>query len=231
LVAIGRELVDERVPRPAVEKISRWVLREGLTSVLFAPALALGRMFRGVLPELLKRKLPPLPQPRAALRHTGVHARKVLLLAGCVQPAMLPNINNATARVLDAAGLETGLVPVLEGKMNAAATQRLALHVPCTLQHGQRLRGGLDAQLAALGFEVKTALAESHLCCGSAGTYSVLQPVLATQLRDRKLKQLAARNPDCIVSANVGCILHLQSGTAVPVKHWIEVVDEALYPS
>jgi len=319
LVAIGRELVDERVPRPAVEKISRWVLREGLSSVLFAPALALGRMFRGVLPELLKRKLPPLPQPRAALRPTGVHARKVLLLAGCVQPAMLPNINNATARVLDAAGLETvvvagagccgalrehlsdhaggldqaranidawwplvtagtveaivmnasacalqvkqygealhrdpsyadkaarisalardlsellpGLVPVLEGKMNAAATQRLALHVPCTLQHGQRLRGGLDAQLAALGFEVKTALAESHLCCGSAGTYSVLQPVLATQLRDRKLKQLGARNPDCIVSANVGCILHLQSGTAVPVKHWIEVVDEALYPS
>jgi glycolate oxidase iron-sulfur subunit len=316
LVAIGRELVDERVPRPAGEKVSRWLLREGLSSALFAPALALGRRLRGVLPGLLKRKLPPPAGPQARVWPTQVHTRKVLLLAGCVQPAMLPNINSATARVLDAAGIETvvasgagccgalrdhlsdhagglvqaranidawwplvaagtveaivmnasacalqvkqygealrrdphyadkaarisalgrdlsellpGLVPVLQGKMNPAVAQRLALHAPCTLQHGQRLRGGLEAELAALGFEVKSALAESHLCCGSAGTYSVLQPVLANQLRDRKINQLAARNPDCIVSANVGCILHLQSGTSLPVKHWIEVVDEAL---
>jgi glycolate oxidase iron-sulfur subunit len=120
------------------------------------------------------------------------------------------------------------LIPLLQGKLRTATVERLAFHAPCTLQHGQGLRGGIEAQLTALGFEVKGALAESHLCCGSAGTYSVLQPELATQLRDRKLAQLTASNPECIVSANVGCIQHLQSGTALPVRHWIEVVDEAL---
>jgi len=318
LVAIGRELVDERVPRPAGAKVSRWVLREGLTSALFAPALKVGRMVRGLLPDVLGRKIPASPDPRAAVWPTRVHARKVLLLAGCVQPAMMPNINSATARVLDAAGIQTlvagsagccgalrehlgdhaggldharinidawwpwvaagtveaivmnasacglavkhygevlsgdaayaakavrisalcrdlsellpDLVPILKQKIDTAAAERLVFHAPCTLQHGQRLRGGVEAQLAELGFEVKSALAEGHLCCGSAGTYSVLQPVLAAQLRDRKLTQLVASDPQCIVSANVGCIQHLQSGTALPVRHWIEVVDAALLP-
>jgi glycolate oxidase iron-sulfur subunit len=75
---------------------------------------------------------------------------------------------------------------------------------------------------------VQMAAGESHLCCGSAGTYSVLQPGLAGRLRDRKLRNLAALRPDCIVSANIGCILHLQSGTTTPVRHWVEVLDEAL---
>ncbi len=75
---------------------------------------------------------------------------------------------------------------------------------------------------------MQLAAAESHLCCGSAGTYSVLQPALATQLRDRKLDHLQAAGAAAIVSANVGCIQHLQSGTEVPVRHWVEVVDEAL---
>jgi glycolate oxidase iron-sulfur subunit len=105
---------------------------------------------------------------------------------------------------------------------------RLAYHPPCTLQHGQRLRGGVEAHLGELGFEVALAPAESHLCCGSAGTYSVLQPELATQLRDRKLQHLAPLQPQVIVSANVGCIQHLQSGTTTPVRHWVEVLDEAL---
>jgi glycolate oxidase iron-sulfur subunit len=104
----------------------------------------------------------------------------------------------------------------------------LAFHPPCTLQHGQQLRGGIEQALGALGFEVQLATAESHLCCGSAGTYSVLQPELATQLRDRKLGHLAPLQAEVIVSANIGCIQHLQTGTDTPVRHWVEVLDEAL---
>jgi len=106
--------------------------------------------------------------------------------------------------------------------------RQLAFHPPCTLQHGQQLRGGVETHLAALGFDVRLAAAESHLCCGSAGTYSVLQPELALQLRDRKLRHLAPQDTQAIVSANVGCIQHLQSGTETPVRHWVEVLDEAL---
>jgi glycolate oxidase iron-sulfur subunit len=95
------------------------------------------------------------------------------------------------------------------------------------LQHGQRVRGVVETSLAALGFDVQTAH-EAHLCCGSAGTYSVLQPELANALRDRKLANLDELAPATIVSANIGCIQHLQSGTATPVRHWIEVVDDAL---
>ncbi len=98
------------------------------------------------------------------------------------------------------------------------------------MQHGQGLKGGIESHLRTLGFDIGVAGSESHLCCGSAGTYSLLQPQIATQLRDRKLDNLAKLEPQCIVSANMGCIQHLQSGTATPVKHWIEVVDEALLP-
>jgi glycolate oxidase iron-sulfur subunit len=105
--------------------------------------------------------------------------------------------------------------------------RRLALHPPCTLQHGQQLRGGIEDGLRELGFEVELP-ADSHLCCGSAGTYSVLQPDLAHRLRERKLADLGALRPDAIVSANIGCIQHLQAGTGTPVRHWVEVVDQAL---
>jgi glycolate oxidase iron-sulfur subunit len=94
------------------------------------------------------------------------------------------------------------------------------------LQHGQQLRG-VAAELSALGFEVKVP-ADSHLCCGSAGTYSVLQPEIATELRNRKLQTLRPLDAECIVSANIGCIQHLQSGTTRPVRHWIEAIDAAL---
>ena len=104
-------------------------------------------------------------------------------------------------------------------------------HPPCTLQHGQQLRGGVETHLGSLGFDVQIAASESHLCCGSAGTYSVLQPELATQLRDRKLSNLAPIAADTIISANIGCIQHLQSGTTTPVRHWVEVLDEALIRS
>ena len=112
--------------------------------------------------------------------------------------------------------------------MRPRGPTRLAYHPPCSLQHGQQLRGHVETGLAALGFEVELARSESHLCCGSAGTYSVLQPELAYALRDRKLARLGELEPAVIVSANVGCIQHLQTGTPTPVRHWIEVLDEAI---
>jgi glycolate oxidase iron-sulfur subunit len=116
----------------------------------------------------------------------------------------------------------------LRGKVNAVGQPTLVFHPPCTLQHGQKLRGGVEQHLAALGFSVRIAARESHLCCGSAGTFSVLNPKLSYQLRDRKLENLEAQANEVIISANMGCITHLQSGTKVAVKHWVEVLDAAL---
>jgi glycolate oxidase iron-sulfur subunit len=334
LVEIGRKIVDARVERPASERGLRWLLREGLTSPLFAPAMRLGRALRPLLPEILKNKVPAPAENSAPLRRTSQTApqampaatanpsaalaprRKVLMLSGCVQPSMMPNIDAAAARVLDRAGIEltyaagTGccgalrthlsdqdggladmrrnidawtpliaagdvhailtsasacslqikeyahalagdpeyaekaariselardlsellpeLVPVLKDRLSLDGVGRLAFHPPCTLQHGQRLGGQVETHLRALGFAVSIAGTESHLCCGSAGTYSILQPQLAARLRDRKLAHLSELSPRCIISANVGCIQHLQSGTSTKVMHWIEVVDAAL---
>jgi len=315
LVDIGRKIVEEKVPRGAGSRALRWTLKEGLNSPLFGPAMKLGQAVRGLLPPALKAKV---PEPRdAGPWPTRPHARKMLLLAGCVQPAMAPNINSATARVLDAAGIqavvapaagccgalkfhlndqaggldqmranvdawwphvENGaaeaivmnasgcgatvkdyghllrhdpayadkarriseltrdlgellpqLVPALRGKVRAREGV-YAFHPPCTLQHGQKLRGGVEAHMGALGFTLRLAPGESHLCCGSAGSYSVLHPGIAGQLRDRKLGHLAELQPQAILSANIGCITHLQSGTDTPVRHWVEVLDEALAP-
>jgi glycolate oxidase iron-sulfur subunit len=311
LVDIGRKLVDERVPRPAGENALRWALKEGLPSPLFAPAMKLGQAVRGLLPSVLQNKVPAKQAAGAWPQRT--HARKMLMLEGCVQPAMMPNINAATARVLDAAGIQTviapkagccgavkfhlndqdggkaemrrnidawwphveaveaiimnasgcgvtvkdyghilkddaayaakaariseltrdlsELMPELVGELQGKVTARagaMVFHPPCTLQHGQKLRGGVETLMGALGFDVKLAAGESHLCCGSAGTYSVLQPDIAYQLRDRKLGNLQATAPETIISANIGCITHLQSGTATPVRHWVEVLDAAL---
>jgi glycolate oxidase iron-sulfur subunit len=239
----------------------------------------------------------------------------MLLLAGCVQPSMLPNVNTATMRVFDALGIEL-VVPPAAGccgairyhlndhdgglhdaranidawwphieddceaiVMNAsgcgaqvreyghllrldpayaakaqrvsdltrdvaevlpamadairaklkpdAGDRRVVFHPPCTLQHGQQIRGEVESLLAALGAEV-LPVGESHFCCGSAGTYSVLQPALAYKLRDRRLGHLEAPAPDVILSANVGCITHLASGTERRVLHWIEWLDARL---
>ena len=318
LVDIGRKVVDAKVPRPAGEKAVRWLLKEGLTSPAFGPAMKLGQLVRGLLPETLKNKVPA--KQDAGRWPTATHARKVLMLAGCVQPAMMPNINTATARVLDAAGIQTvvapeagccgavkfhlndqdggtaqmranieawwphveagaeaivmnasgcgvtvkeyghilqhdpayaakaariseltkdlsellpALVPQLRPKLakKPDAGRVIGFHPPCTLQHGQQLKGGVETHLAALGFMVQVARNEAHLCCGSAGTYSVLNPELAYQLRDRKLGHLGELQPAVIASANIGCITHLQSGTETPVRHCIELLDEALSAS
>src|SRR6202790_1868222 len=318
LVDIGRKIVDARVERPAAERTVRWLLKEGLTSPLFAPAMRLGQVLRPLLPAVLRNKVPRRTGKRAASAPTRAHQRKVLMLQGCVQPSMMPTIDRAAVRVLDAAGIQTvyaggagccgavrthigdheggrddmrrnidawtpmvsagevlaivtsasacslaikeyghalsgdvayadkaarisalardlsellpDLTPALNGKMRLEGSPRLAFHSPCTLQHGQRLNGGIETHLRALGFDVDVASSEPHLCCGPGGTYSILQPDLAKQLRDRKLAPLAKLEPHCIISANVGCIQHLQSGTPTPVKHWIEVLDEALLP-
>ena len=315
LVDIGRQLVDEQVPSPLGDRAVRWMLKEGLTSPLFGAALAAGQAVRGLLPEVLARKVPPR-QAHSAAVIPAASARRVLILDGCVQPALGPNIRSATLKVLSAAGIEafsvpragccgairqhlgdgagalwdmrrnidawwpsiergdveaivvnasgcsvaikdyahalrddpayavraarvtalardlTELLPALvvqlKGRLAGRTTGSLVVHPPCTLQHGQRLGGVLETQLAALGFEVRLASRESQLCCGSAGTYSVLQPDLAYRLRDRKLEALGAGSSECIVSANIGCIQHLQTGTATPVRHWVEVLAEAL---
>jgi glycolate oxidase iron-sulfur subunit len=320
LIDIGRKIVEQKVERPAGEKAVRWLLKEGLTSPLFGPAMKLGQLVRPLLPSKLKNKVPAPGGPRAHQWPQRTHARKVLMLLGCVQPSMMPSVNTATARVLDAAGIQTlvaegagccgairthlndaeggladmrrnidawwplvagltaqgkveaivmnasgcgvavkdyghalahdpnyaekarqvseltkdvsellpDIAPALMGQVRNFSTHRLAFHPPCTLQHGQQLRGGVETHLRALGFDVSVAGTESHLCCGSAGTYSVTQPELAYALRDRKLGHLAPLAPQVIVSANIGCIQHLQSGTTTPVRHWIEVLDEAM---
>lgn len=314
LVDIGREIIEHRISRPMGERLVRSLLKNGLSSALFAPAMRLGQALRVAMPRALKAKVPayrpPGPLP------TRTHARKVFLLNGCVQPAMLPGIDAATRRVLDALGIESlvakdsgccgairhhlsdpqgGLADirrnidawwpmVSENKIHAIVvnasgcgvlvkeygylladdsayaekarriseltrdpielleelapelkallsdkpySKRVVFHPPCTLQHGQKIRGAVEILLTALGAELGS-VADSHLCCGSAGTYSVLQPALSGELKSRKVTALTASRPEVILSANVGCITHLQSGTDVPVRHWIEWIDERL---
>jgi glycolate oxidase iron-sulfur subunit len=116
---------------------------------------------------------------------------------------------------LEQAGLRRGSGP------------RIAWQAPCTLQHGQRLVGRVEPLLEAAGF-VLTPTTEQTLCCGSAGTYSILQPVLSAELRRRKVAALAGGGPQMIATANIGCLEHLRGASAVPVRHWIELVAEAL---
>jgi glycolate oxidase iron-sulfur subunit len=142
-------------------------------------------------------------------------------------PAYADKARRISELTQDLSELLPALVPALRGRVKPPAGT-LAYHPPCTLQHGQQLRGGVEQHLGELGFAVRVAPMESHLCCGSAGTYSVLQPEISEQLRDRKLGHLAAVEPTAIVSANIGCITHLQSGTGTPVRHWVEVLDAAL---
>jgi glycolate oxidase iron-sulfur subunit len=147
------------------------------------------------------------------LRHDPAYAEKARRIVGLTRDIseILPEF-------------EESLVAVTRRR----AVHTVAFHPPCTLQHGQQLRGQVEHVLAALGIEVRLP-ADSHLCCGSAGTYSLTQPTLSYALRDQKLEKLQAQEPQVIVSANVGCIAHLQSGTSTPVAHWIELVEHMLY--
>jgi glycolate oxidase iron-sulfur subunit len=314
LVDIGRAVVESQVTRPLPEQLLHWLLRAVLSrQALFSAAWGLGRALRFVLPRALSSKF---SQRRAAgAWPRRVHARKVLLLNACTQPAMAPSIDAATARVLDAIGvqalvdrqsgccgairhhlheqrgaldnarrnidawwpqLQSGAVeaivinasgcavmvreygwllrddpvyaararsisdatrdlseflgpqlPLLQGRARTPDTTRVALQKPCTLQHGLRLKDNVDALLTGLGAQL-LPVGEPHLCCGSAGTYSLLQPQLALELRERKLSHLLKEQPQVVLTANIGCMAHLAAGTAVPVMHWIEWVDNIL---
>ncbi len=315
LVDIGRQIVSERVRRPLRERLVREALRRLMGSPWFGPLYRIGVWVRPVLPAVLRSKIAQARPAGPLPAEPGRHARQVLMLANCVQPAMMPSIDAATLRVLDAVGVGTRIaagsgccgainfhldaqeagrdqmranvdawLPLLEsGEVEAVivnasgcggmikdyahhlkhdpayaeraarlmpyvkdiaeflapmaaevrakmrrAPGRSAFHPPCTLQHWQGLRAVTERLLADLGFDLQ-AFGESHLCCGSAGTYSITQPALSKSLRDRKLQAIQTTLPDTIVSSNIGCICHLQSGTGTPVRHWIETVDEALH--
>jgi glycolate oxidase iron-sulfur subunit len=112
----------------------------------------------------------------------------------------------------------------LDAFTETGGNRRIAFHSPCTLQHGQRITGKVESILTRLGFTL-TAVSDSHLCCGSAGTYSILEPGLATALRDNKLAALQADRPAMIATANIGCLMHMAAHAGVPVKHWIELLE------
>jgi len=316
LLDIGRDVVERRAPRATSEALQRSLLKETLPrSWLFAPALRMGQLFRPLLPSGVAAKVPaPTPRARAPAAR---HDRRMLVLAGCVQPTLAPDINGAAARVLDRLGIslvglkqsgccgalrfhlndqeggradarrmidawwpqvQQGVEAVvmtasgcgvfvreydhllqddpayaakaariaeltrdvseviaaeksrlldLLAKAKPAPRSKIAFHAPCSLQHGQKIRGVVEELLAAAGWDL-TPVADSHLCCGSAGTYSILQPEIATRLRDNKLAALCAGMPEVVATANIGCLAHLQAGTQLPVRHWIELLDRRL---
>lgn len=146
------------------------------------------------------------------------------------EPAYAAKAERISALTRDASEVIAGEKDKLVELLLAASKEkplRVAFHSPCTLQHGQKIRGVVELLLAAAGYEL-SPVADPHLCCGSAGTYSITQPELSKQLRDNKLAALGAGSPAVFVTANVGCQTHLQSGSATPVRHWIELIDERL---
>ena len=104
---------------------------------------------------------------------------------------------------------------------------RIAFHSPCSLQHGLQIRGMVEALLTSAGFEL-TMVPDSHLCCGSAGTYSILQPELSQRLLKKKIETLESGKPAMLATANIGCLTHIQSGTSLRVRHWVTMLDEKL---
>jgi glycolate oxidase iron-sulfur subunit len=146
------------------------------------------------------------------LRHDPAYAGKAARISG---------LTRDLSEIL--AAEKEGLLRLL----SPAPRGKAAFHSPCTLQHGQRIVGVIEELLTAAGYEL-TPVADKHLCCGSAGTYSILQKELSQQLLRNKLDALQSGSPAQIASANIGCQAHLQSGTDLPVRHWIELLDEAL---
>ena len=306
LLDIGRELVADQVKRSPGQRLSRFLLRKFLLSAkLFTVSLRLGQAIRPLLPRCFQQNIPQ----RAKTTHVWPltrHQRKIILVEGCVQAALQPDIDKAAAIVFDKIGIQSLRIkasgccgsishhadarnetlayiktnidcwwPVLElepieaicmtasgcgvmikdyahllsddpgyatkaekisalyrdpsellAKENIQATptgKLIAFHPPCTLQHGLKLNGVIEILLTSMGFEL-VSFENKHLCCGSAGTYSITQKHLATQLRDNKLSAIETNAPDMIVTANIGCQMHLQSGTKTPVMHWLELL-------
>jgi glycolate oxidase iron-sulfur subunit len=309
LLDTGRETIEERLPRDLPDRLLRRVLRLVLPwPARFTPLLRMGQLVRPLLPASLRQRI-PARRRATPVSTSNIHARTMLLLDGCVQPALAPQINAATRLVLDALGINTvvaknagccGAVsqhlsateeartfirnnidawwPAIENGVEAIivtasgcapmvkdygrlladtdyadkaarvsdlakdlsevidietaeqalnrsdSVQKIAFHSPCTLQHGQGINGVVEHLLARLGY-VLTPVMNSHLCCGSAGTYSILQPGMASVLRDNKLEALQDGKPDLIATANIGCLMHMENHAEVPVKHWIELLE------
>jgi glycolate oxidase iron-sulfur subunit len=309
LLDIGRTQLEPHIRRSWRERLMRRLLLAIVTRrVWFAALLAIGRGARRWLPKPLRHTIPL--QRRAGHWPAPRHARRMLVLQGCVQPAAAPAINAAAARLLDRVGIS--LVAVNDGCCGAMAQhlgdreralsqirhnidawwpeiergaeaviatasgcgvtlaeygellrddpiyaakaarvsalfrdvsqvvaaeigrlplrhqpQRIAVQTPCTLQHGLKQRGVIEKLLVQAGF-LLTPVADAHLCCGSAGSYSLLQQPLSRQLRANKLRALEAGAPEIIATANIGCLLHLQTSTELPVMHWIELLEERL---
>jgi glycolate oxidase iron-sulfur subunit len=314
LLDIGRAIVERKVGRTPAEVAQRWGLRRALLSGgVFSAALSSARLLKGLLPRELGDQIPT--SERAGVWPAPRHARKMLLLEGCVQPSLKPNIDAATARVFDRIGISALRVagggccgamshhlsaddeartivrknidawwPHVERGVEAIVVtasgcgimvkdyghfmardpsyvakarriadiardpieivtaewrriaplvamdqgpQRVAFHPPCSLQHGMKIKGQVEEILQALGHSL-LPVADAHMCCGSAGTYSVLQPKLAGELKANKLRALEASRPNVIATANIGCMTHLESGTRTPVQHWIELLDKRM---
>jgi glycolate oxidase iron-sulfur subunit len=328
LLSVGQAEVERQVRRPLMERLRRWGLRTVLPSRAFGPLLKAGRWLRPVLPAALAGHVPVAPAlaPPAwpAKARQALHARRMLMPQGCVQPHLRPHIDAATARVLDAVGVRAVMVrgagccgalkghlgdedgarvqarrnidawwPYIEAEVPVEAilvnasgcgawvkdydqlladdpayadkAQRVAsllkdpaellpqwlpalrrrlrvrtgglgqitFHPPCSYSHALKLGnasrpGPVETCLRELGFDLRLAACDAHQCCGAGGAYSLLQPELAEPLRQAKVAALNATGSPVVASANIGCITHLQSGMSVPVKHWIELVDEAL---
>ncbi len=310
LLDIGRAQVEAQAPRPLAQRLLRRVMIEVLAyPQRFGPLLRLGQALRPLVPRKLRGKIPVTPKI-SPLLPLGDATRRVLMLDGCVQPGLAPEINHALERLLQRLGIavqhvaNTGCCgavphhlsdsgraremarrnidawyPALEsgaeallvtasgcgahlqdyphlladdpayvekaGKVVEAlrdpvqflaaealeklhvqpSALRVAVHTPCTLQHALQLNGEVEKLLTGLGYELCT-VNEGHLCCGSAGTYSILQARLSTQLRERKVKALTLDHPDLIVSANIGCLTHLGETGGVPVRHWLNLIAD-----
>jgi glycolate oxidase iron-sulfur subunit len=330
LLDIGRELLEERVPRAPRARLERYLLRRIMpyrprVQALVGLARALGPLLPRALRARVQTREPtppaaggrplPWPQPR--------HKRRVVLLEGCVQPALAASINPSAAQVLDRIGISVIRVPAagccgalsyhlsahgealrqMRGNVDAlwphveagaeavvitatacasmltdygrllkddpgyatraarisalaadisqvltvntaplgqalaaapiappgpgAAPLRVAFQAPCSLQHALKLSGTVEPLLLAAGFTL-TPVGDGQRCCGSAGTYSLLQPQLSTQLLNAKVAALEAGQPDVIATANIGCLAHIRSATALPVRHWVELLAARL---
>jgi len=319
LLDIGRSLTEQRVERQAIPTLKRYVLRKVLPHRRrFAAAYALARLVRGFLPREIRAKIPEKEEREPQNWPPVRHARRVILLEGCVQPTLTPAVNVAAARVLDHIGIsavrvaaagccgavahhlsahddthqqlkhnidavwphiESGVEAIimtasactamltdygdllrddpvyatraarvselaremsdvllanaatlkeaLRTRGNAQLGPKVAFQSPCTLQHALKIRGSVESLLGEAGF-LLTHVPDSHLCCGSAGTYSILQPGLSARLLSDKVTALEQGGPAIIATANIGCQTHLRTGTSLPVLHWIQLLEARL---
>ena len=307
LLDIGRKLIEEKSPRKAKDRLTRKLLLTILPyKNRFTPLLKAGQLFKPLTPKSIRKKIPR--RTTKGTLPTASHKRKMLILDGCVQPALSPDINASTARVLNKLGISLihtkkagccGAVsqhlsaedearsfmkqnidswwPAIESgaeaivmtasgcgsmvkeyahhlrndpkyakkaqrisslckdiseiiinedytKFSRADISKISWHPPCTLQHGQKINGIVEKILSDCGYEL-LAVNDSHLCCGSAGTYSILQPEISTKLQKNKIAHLLAHEPELIVTGNIGCQTHLQEASEIPVVHWIHLLD------